>query len=427
MSKLVSLSAREVLDSRGTPTVEVTAASGRHQASALVPSGASTGSHEALELRDKDPRRFHGKGVLTAVRNVSTLARKAKGWSLKDQRGLDELLIALDGTPNKSHLGANALLGVSLAFARLAASESGIPLWQRFAACSKVGRPPLLPVPFMNVINGGVHADSGLEFQEMMIVPAGAPTFREAIRMGSEIFQTLRNLLHEKGFSTSVGDEGGFAPRLASHEDALAFLVKAIEKSKYKPGEDVFLALDCAASEFFKNGYRLKIGGKEKTVSSEELINYYEKLAHQFPLISIEDGCSEDDWEGWRLLSRRLGKKLALVGDDLFVTNSQRLSEGISRGIANSILIKLNQIGTVTETIDVIEQAYAGGYTAMVSHRSGETEDTSIAHLAVGLATGRIKTGSLSRSERTAKYNELMRIEEQLGRKAKWEGKRVIP
>jgi enolase len=414
---LKSLHAREVLDSRGNPTVEVVAKSANFCASAIVPSGASTGTHEALELRDNDSRRYGGKGVLKAVKNVNTIiAKKLLGIDVSNQRALDEMLIKLDGTENKSKLGANAILGVSLACAKLAARESNLRLFAYLGKNSCI-----LPVPMMNIINGGVHADSGLEFQEMMIVPAGAKNFSEALRMGVEIFHTLKKLLAAKGFPTSVGDEGGFAPRLGSHEEALALIVKAIETAGYKPGKQVFIALDCAASEFYKAGsYELKIKKTKKRVNFKELISYYQSLVQKYPIVSIEDGCAEDDWAGWKFLTEKLGKKVQLVGDDLFVTNSIRLEKGIKEGIANAILIKLNQIGTLTETIDVIKMAKKAGYGIIVSHRSGETEDTTIAHLSVGLETGQIKTGSLSRTERIAKYNELLRIEEKLGKRAKF-------
>ncbi len=423
MPKLHSLHAREVLDSRGNPTVEVVASSARFSASAMVPSGASTGSHEALELRDGNPKRYGGKGVQKAVLHVNTvMQKKLKGFDVKRQRLLDDALISLDGTQNKSKLGANAMLGVSLACAKLAALEVGVPFFQYLNKKSQ-----LLPVPMMNVINGGVHADSGLEFQEMMIVPAGAPNFHEALRIGVEIFHALKKLLSEKSLATTVGDEGGFAPRLRSHEAALDLILKACERAKYKPGREVFIALDTASSEFYKNGiYKVTIGGKKRNVGAGELIAYYEKLAKKYPMVSIEDGCSEDDWEGWQWLTKKLGNKIQIVGDDLFVTNPKRLRMGIKKGIANAILIKLNQIGTLTETIDVIEQAKDAGYACVVSHRSGETEDTTIAHLAVGLETGQIKTGSLSRTDRVAKYNELLRIEEFLGAKARFPGEKIF-
>lgn len=422
MTKLKFIHACEVLDSRGNPTVEVVACTSLFCASAIVPSGASTGTHESLELRDGDAKRFSGKGVLKAVSNVNgPINDKLRGFDAGNQRKLDETLIALDGTKNKSRLGANAILGVSLACAKLAAMEAGLRLFEYIGA-----NPRTLPVPMMNIINGGVHADSGLEFQEMMIVPAGAPNFREAVRMGAEIFHALKKILSGKGFQTTVGDEGGFAPRLKSHEEALDLIIEAIEKADYAPGKQVFIALDAASSEFYKGTYNLKIRGKASSVSAEELIEYYKALVKKYPIVSIEDGQAEDDWEGWKLLTKKLGGKIQLVGDDLFATNSKRLKMGIERGIANSILIKLNQIGTLTETIDVINEAKKAGYSAVVSHRSGETEDTTIAHLAVGMETGQIKTGSLSRTERVAKYNELMRIEEYLGEKALWPGVKIF-
>ncbi|MBI4994273.1 phosphopyruvate hydratase [Candidatus Peregrinibacteria bacterium] len=416
MLKLKSLRSREVLDSRGNPTVEVTACAGDFCASAIVPSGASTGSHEALELRDLDPKRYNGKGVLKAANNVNTtIYKRLRGFDISDQRKLDETLIALDGTPNKSRLGANAILGVSLAGARLAAMAQGLKFFEYLGKLAGIKKPKLLPVPMMNIINGGVHADSGLEFQEMMIVPKVSKSFCENLRAGVEIFHCLKKLLSEKGLPTTVGDEGGFAPRLKSHEEALDLIVSAIKKANYRAGQQIFIALDAASSEFFRNNkYELKICGKKKKVNAEELTAYYEFLAKTYPIISIEDGCAEDDWEGWKTLTQRLGGKIQLVGDDLFVTNPKRLQKGIDKKIANAILIKLNQIGTLTETIDVILQAKASGYKQIVSHRSGETEDTTIAHLAVGLETGQIKTGSLSRTDRIAKYNELLRIEENL-------------
>ncbi|MBP9718392.1 phosphopyruvate hydratase [Candidatus Gracilibacteria bacterium] len=415
MKILKKLHAREVLDSRGNPTIEVVAACEGHEASAIVPSGASTGSHEALELRDGDMKRYGGKGVLKAVGHVNTtIAEKMMGHDVTDQRGIDSTLIALDGTENKSKFGANAILGVSMACARLAAGVQGIPLYAYIGQLGGVPKKDMrLPVPLMNILNGGVHADSGLEFQEMMIVPHGAQKFSERLRMGVEIFHTLKSLFKKAGHVTSVGDEGGFAPHLPSHEAALDFIVQAITAAGYKPGEDVSLALDCASSEFFADGaYTLKIGGTKKAVKSDELIAYYEKLIAAYPIISIEDGCSEDDWDGWKLQTNKIGKTIQLVGDDLFVTNKKRLTRGISEEIANAILIKLNQIGTLTETIDVIKLAQQSKYNAVISHRSGESEDNFIAHLAVGMGTGQIKTGSASRSDRIAKYNELLRIEE---------------
>lgn len=416
MLKLKSIHSREVLDSRGNPTVEVEAASEKFCASAIVPSGASTGTHEALELRDHNPKRYGGKGVLKAINNVNTIIYKhLRGFDVSNQRKLDKTLIELDGTPNKSRLGANAILGVSLACAQLAAKEAGLKFFEYLGKLGGIKKPKLLPTPMMNIINGGVHADSGLEFQEMMIVPKVSKSFRENLRAGAEIFHALKKILSEKGFSTTVGDEGGFAPRLKSHEEALDLILAAIKKADYRANKQVFIALDTASSEFFRNGkYELKIRGKKKKVEAKELTAYYEFLTKTYPIILIEDGCAEDDWEGWKTLTQRLGKKLQLVGDDLFVTNPHRFQRGIDEKIANSILIKLNQIGTLIETIDVILQAKAAGYKQIISHRSGETEDTTIAHLAVGLETGQIKTGSLSRTDRIAKYNELLRIEESL-------------
>ncbi len=426
--KITKIIAREVIDSRGNPTVEVVMESDKHSGRAIVPSGASTGSHEAHELRDNDSRRFSGKGVLKAVDNVNKIiSRKLKGEKVLDQRKLDEMLIELDGTTQKSNLGANAILGVSLAYAHLRSEFEEIALYEYIASLGKNAKkdpkPRLLPLPLMNIINGGVHASSGLDFQEIMIAPAGAGTFKEAVRMGCEVFHTLKKLIADKGFATSVGDEGGFAPQIGSHEAALDLIVEAIKKSGYTPGDDIYIALDVASSEFYKNGvYTLKIKGKEQSVTHSNLLNYYSELARTYPIFSIEDGCAEDDWAGWRMMTELMGKNTQLVGDDLFVTNHTRLSRGISENIANSILIKPNQIGTITETIDVIDEAKKANYTTIVSHRSGETEDVTIAHLAVGLETGQIKTGSLSRSERIAKYNELIRIEETLGRRARFAG-----
>ncbi len=423
MSAIASLRAREILDSRGSPTVEVEAtlesgASGR----AAVPSGASTGKREAVELRDGDPRRFGGRGVLSAVKNVTeVIAPEVKGLDPYDQAGVDRALIALDGTPNKSALGANALLGVSLAVARAAASEAGLPLYL-YLGGEGAG---LLPVPLMNVLNGGAHADNGLDIQEFMVVPAGASCFSEALRMGVEVFQSLRALLRNKGLSTAVGDEGGFAPALGSNAAALDFLLMAVERAGYRPGEDLFLALDVAASELFKGGrYHLKADGVERT--SEEMIAFYESLLGHYPLCSIEDGLAEDDWEGWVSLTRALGSRVQLVGDDLFVTNPAIIRQGIERGAANAVLIKVNQIGTLTETLAAVDLAKRGGYGTVISHRSGETEDSFIADLAVAVNAGQIKTGSLARGERTAKYNQLLRIEEELGKKASWPGRTLF-
>ncbi len=418
MSAIVGVHGREVLDSRGNPTVEAevvleSGAVGR----AIVPSGASTGEREALELRDGDPKRFHGKGVLKAVDNVNgEIAKRVCGMESLNQREIDLALIELDGTENKSRLGANAILAVSMAVARASAEELGISLYEylggRFAS--------RLPVPLMNVINGGAHADNDLDIQEFMIVPVCGGSFREALRAGVEVFHTLKKVLKEKGFSTNVGDEGGFAPNLSSTREALDTLMLAIEKSGYRPGEDVLLALDCASSEFYEDGtYRLE--GKE--LSSEELVEFYRGLIESYPIVSIEDPLSENDWEGWIKLSEVLGDKVQLVGDDLFTTNPKILREGIEKGVANSILVKLNQIGTLSETLDTIMLAKENGYSAIISHRSGESEDTFIAHLAVATNSGQIKTGSASRSDRIAKYNELLRIEEELGYGAQFWGK----
>jgi len=424
MSEIRTLHAREVLDSRGNPTIEVEAwlesgAYGR----ALVPSGASTGSREAVELRDDEENRYLGKGVKRAIQNViEVIAPEVEGLEAAEQALIDRALLELDGTPNKSGLGANALLGVSLAAARAAADEAGLPLYQY------LGGPGarILPVPLMNVLNGGVHADNGLDIQEFMIVPAGAGSFGEALRMGVEIFHTLKKLLKDKGLSTGVGDEGGFAPALGSNEAALDFLLRAIERAGYRPGDEVWLALDAAATEFHENGrYRLRA---DRTVkSAEEMIEFYEGLAGRYPICSIEDGLGEDDRAGWQGLTRRLGGRMQLVGDDLFVTNPAILQEGIRQGLANALLVKVNQIGTLTETLEAVELAKRAGYGTVISHRSGETEDTFIADLAVGVNAGQIKTGSLARGERTAKYNQLLRIEEELGSAAVWPGRAVFP
>ncbi len=400
--------AREILDSRGNPTVEVEVILDEGlKARAAVPSGASTGTYEALELRDKEEKRYHGKGVLQAVRNVNEIiAPEIVGLDPIWQEEIDALLLELDGTPNKSRLGANAILGVSLAVCKAAAASLGLPLF-KYLAGAKSGR---MPIPFMNVINGGAHADSDLAIQEFLIVPVGGETFAEALRYGAEVFHTLRKLLKNEGHSVAVGDEGGFAPKLPSDEEALKFLVRAIEESGYEPGKDVALALDCAATGFFdeqRGIYRLE---GERT--AQELLELYEDWIKRYPILSIEDGLAEEDWEGWARLTERLGRKVQLVGDDIFVTNPERLLRGIQNHVANAILIKLNQIGTVTETLETMELAQSAGYAQMISHRSGETEDVSIAHFAVGTGCGQIKTGSLSRSERVAKYNELLRIED---------------
>ncbi|HOA79209.1 MAG: phosphopyruvate hydratase [Bacillota bacterium] len=414
--------AREVLDSRGNPTVEVeiwteSDAFGR----ALVPSGASTGEHEAVELRDGDASRYLGKGVLNAVDNVNNvIAPEIIGMNVFDQVGIDQLMIELDGTENKGKLGANAILGVSMAVARAAADYAGLSLYNYLGGFNAKE----LPTPMMNILNGGSHADNNVDFQEFMIMPVGAPTFKEAIRMGAEVFHNLKKVLKSKGLNTAVGDEGGFAPNLGSNEEAITVILEAIKKAGYVPGKDVLLALDVAASEFYdkKTKKYVLAGEGGKTYDSKGLAELYVDLCDRYPIISIEDGLAEDDWDGWAYLTERLGKKVQLVGDDLFVTNTKRLAQGIEKGIANSILIKVNQIGTLTETFEAIEMAKKAGYTAVVSHRSGETEDTIIADIAVALNTGQIKTGSMSRTDRVAKYNQLLRIEDELGTTAVYNG-----
>ena len=422
MSQIIDIYAREVLDSRGNPTVEVevyTEAGGFGRA--IVPSGASTGAFEAVELRDGDKERYLGKGVLNAVENVNNIiAEEIIGMDVYDQVAIDQLLIALDGTDNKGRFGANAILGLSLAVASAAADELGMPLYQYIGGINA----KTLPVPMMNILNGGEHADNNVDIQEFMVMAVGAKSFREALRMGAEIFHKLKAVLKEKGLNTAVGDEGGFAPNLTSNEEALATIVTAIEKAGYKPGEDIMLALDVAASEMYdKNTKTYNLKGEGRVLTVDEMVDYYEDLVNRYPIISIEDGLDEDDWEGWKMLTERLGKKVQLVGDDLFVTNTERLAKGIELGVANSILIKLNQIGTLTETLDAIELAKVNGMTAVVSHRSGETEDTSIADLAVATNAGQIKTGAPSRTDRVAKYNQLLRIEDSLGEMAKYKGK----
>lgn len=418
--KINHIQGREILDSRGNPTIEVdlTLDNGI-LVTASVPSGASTGTHEALELRDDDQKRFMGKGVLKAIQNIKEIISPAiKGKEVSGQREIDRMLCELDGTEDKSKLGANAILAVSMAVTKAGAATSGLPLYQYIGGVNAVE----LPVPMFNIINGGSHADNNIDIQEFMIVPVKAPNFRSALRMGTEIFQTLKGVLRSENHYTSVGDEGGFAPNLSSNEEALKTIVKAIKEAGYRAGEDVFIALDVAASEFYENGkYVLKKSGKTK-MDSMELIDFYLKLVEQYPIISIEDGMAEDDWKGWAELTTKVGQRIQLVGDDLFVTNQKRLQRGIDQAISNSILIKLNQIGTVSETIETVKKAQQHHFTAIVSHRSGETEDTFIADLAVGLSTGQIKTGSVSRSERTAKYNRLLRIEEQLGKAATFKG-----
>ena len=417
MSQITQVTGREILDSRGNPTVEVDVVlSSGARGSAAVPSGASTGAHEAIELRDGDKKRYAGKGVLHAVRNVNeVLAGVARGRDPRDQKGLDEALIAADGTPNKGKLGANAILGVSLAAARAAAADANQPLWRHLGPQAKT-----LPVPMMNILNGGAHADNNVDFQEFMIMPTGAPSFSEGLRAGAETFHALKALLKQKGLSTSVGDEGGFAPSLRSNEEAVELLLEAVTRAGYKPGQDISLALDVAASEFFDNGRYVFKKGDKSVHSPAEMVAFYQRWIEKYPIISIEDGLAEDDWDGWRELTRALGSRVQLVGDDLFVTNTQRIERGIDQKIGNAILIKLNQIGTVTETLAAIDLGRKAGYKSVISHRSGETEDAFIADLAVATEVGQIKTGSLCRSERVAKYNRLLRIESELGSAAKY-------
>ena len=423
MSSVVDVVAREILDSRGNPTVEcdVLLESGV-MGRAAVPSGASTGAREAIELRDGDETRYFGKGVSQAVENVNTeIAEAIIGLDAQEQAFIDQTLIHLDGTENKSRLGANAMLAVSMAVAKAAAEESGLPLYRYFGGSG----PMQMPVPMMNIINGGEHANNSLDFQEFMILPVSQNSFREALRCGAEIFHSLKKLLDKKGYSTAVGDEGGFAPDLRSHAEALQLIVQAIETAGYFPGEDVLIGLDCAASEFYKEG-RYQLSGEGLQLTSAQFVDYLENLAENFPIVSIEDGMAEDDWEGWKLLTERLHAKVQLVGDDVFVTNTRIFKEGIKRGIANSILIKINQIGTLSETFAAIEMAKRAGYTAVISHRSGETEDSTIADIAVGMNALQIKTGSLSRSDRIAKYNQLLRIEEDLGDTAGYPGREAF-
>lgn len=420
MSEIIDIYAREILDSRGTPTVEVdvvldSGAFGR----AAVPSGASTGVHEAVELRDGDKSRYNGKGVLKAVEAVNTtIADELCGFEALEQQEIDQTMIELDATPNKGNLGANAILGVSLAVAKAAAEEVGLPLYRYIGGVNA----HILPVPMMNILNGGKHADNPIDIQEFMIMPVSAPSIAEAVRMGSEVFQALKSNLKQAGLNTNVGDEGGFAPDLKSADEALSYIVKAVETAGYKPGLDIVLAIDAASSEFYKDG-KYVLAGEGKTFDAAGIVKYYEDLAAKYPIKSIEDGCAEDDWEAWSLLTKTLGGKVQLVGDDLFVTNTARLAEGIEKGIANSILIKVNQIGTLTETLNAVSMAQKAGYTAVLSHRSGETEDATIADLAVATGCGQIKTGSMSRSDRLAKYNQLIRIEEELGDTAVYAGR----
>lgn len=423
MSAITEIHAREILDSRGNPTVEVdvlleSGAFGR----AAVPSGASTGAHEAVELRDGDKGRYGGKGVLKAVESVNGEIYDAiVGLDGSNQRALDLAMIELDGTPNKSRLGANAILGVSLAVAKASAEEAALPLFRYVGGAFA----NLLPVPMMNIINGGAHADNPIDIQEFMVMPVGAESAAEAIRMGSEIFQALKKKLKDAGHNTNVGDEGGFAPNLASTEDALGFVMKAIEAAGYKPGDDVMLAIDAASTEFFKNG-KYELAGEGKSLAPEQMVAYWADLVGRYPIISIEDGMAEDDWEGWKALTDAIGSKVQLVGDDLFVTNPVRLADGIRKGVGNSILVKVNQIGTLSETLEAVDMAHKAGYTAVLSHRSGESEDSTIADLAVATNCGQIKTGSLSRSDRLAKYNQLIRIEEMLGVASRFAGRGIL-
>ncbi len=423
MSSIVDVVAREILDSRGNPTVEAdvlleSGVMGR----AAVPSGASTGSREAIELRDGDRSRFLGKGVLKPVEHINTeISEAIMGLDASEQSFIDRTLIDLDGTENKARLGANALLAVSMAVAKAAAEESGLPLYRYFGGSGAMQ----LPVPMMNVVNGGAHANNNLDLQELMIIPIGAHSFREALRCGAEVFHALRKLLDDRGLSTTVGDEGGFAPNLAAHAQALELIMKAIENAGYMPGGDVALGLDCAASEFYEDG-KYRLASEKLELSAAEFCDYLQTLADRFPIVSIEDGMAESDWDGWQLLTQRLGSRIQLVGDDIFVTSTRILREGIKLGVANSVLIKVNQIGTLTETFAAIELAKRSGYTSVISHRSGETEDTTIADIAVGTNALQIKTGSLSRSDRVAKYNQLLRIEEDLGEAASYPGREAF-
>ena len=424
MTAIIDIFAREILDSRGNPTVEVdvtleTGVVGR----AAVPSGASTGTHEAVELRDDDKGRFGGKGVLNACESVNREIFDAiSGFDAEGQLHIDQTMIGLDGTENKSRLGANALLGVSLACAKAAAEEAGLPLYSYIGGAFAHS----LPVPMMNIINGGEHADNPIDFQEFMVMPVGGTTCADGIRMGSEIFQTLKKGLHDAGHNTNVGDEGGFAPNIGSTTEALDFIMRAIESAGYKPGDDVMLALDAASTEFFKNGQYI-LAGEDKTLDAAGMVDYYADLTSKYPIISIEDGLAEDDWDGWKVLTDAIGDRVQLVGDDLFVTNPKRLADGIEKGVGNSILIKVNQIGTLSETLEAVEMAHKANYTAVISHRSGETEDTTISDIAVATNAGQIKTGSLSRSDRLAKYNQLIRIEELLGPAAAYAGQTILP
>ena len=423
MSEIIDVTAREILDSRGNPTVEVdvtleTGATGR----AAVPSGASTGAHEAVELRDGDKKRYGGKGVTKAVASVNgEIFDAISGMDGADQVAIDQTMIDLDGTPNKSRLGANAILGVSMAVAKAAAEEAELPLYRYIGGTQA----RLLPVPMMNIVNGGAHADNPIDFQEFMILPVGAGTIAEAVRIGAEVFHSLKKALKDAGHNTNVGDEGGFAPNLSSADEALSFIVKAIEAAGFEPGEDVYLGLDCASSEYFKGG-KYVLAGENKSLDAAGNAKFLADLVSRYPIVTIEDGMAEDDWDGWKALTEELGNKVQLVGDDLFVTNVTRLSQGIEQGIANSILVKVNQIGSLTETLSAVEMAHKASYTAVISHRSGETEDSTIADIAVATNAGQIKTGSLSRSDRIAKYNQLIRIEEQLGAAARYAGRAAL-
>lgn len=423
MSAIINIVAHEVIDSRGNPTIEAEVITEKGaMGSAMVPSGASTGIREALELRDGDPARYKGKGVLNAIRNITEkINPMIQGRDVTDQAGIDRMMIELDGTPNKSNLGANAILAVSMATAHAAANEERIPLYQYLG-----GEGPFqMPVPMMNIINGGAHADNSVDLQEFMILPVGASSLREAVRYGTEVFHSLKSVLANKGLGTTVGDEGGFAPNLSSNEEAIQVILEAIEIAGYRAGEDILLGLDVASSEFYRNE-RYTLTSENKVLESEEFLDYLAPWFDKYPIITMEDGMAEEDWDGWKLLTDRLGKKVQLVGDDLFVTNTEILQEGIDKGIANSILIKVNQIGSLTETLAAIDMAKRAGYTAVISHRSGETEDTTIADLAVATSAGQIKTGSLSRSDRVAKYNRLMKIEDRLGTRASYPGRKTF-
>ncbi|MCD6067345.1 MAG: phosphopyruvate hydratase [Bacteroidetes bacterium] len=423
MSYILTITARQILDSRGNPTIEVdvyteNGVMGR----AAVPSGASTGTHEAVELRDNDKSQYLGKSVNNAVNNVNTILREQlKGMYIFDQNGIDAKMLEIDGTPNKAKIGANAILGVSLAVAKAAAEESRQPLFRYIGGVNA----NLLPIPMMNILNGGAHADNGIDFQEFMIMPVGAPSFSEGLRMGTEVFHHLKSVLKKQGLSTNVGDEGGFAPNIKSNEEALKYVLQAIESAGYRPGEDMYIAMDAAASEFYSTEEKMYILKKSTgdKLTSDQMVDFWADWAKRYPILSIEDGFAEDDWDGWKKVTDRIGKNVQLVGDDLFVTNESRLAEGIEKGVANSILVKVNQIGSLTETINAVQMAQSNSYTSVMSHRSGETEDTTIADLAVALRCGQIKTGSASRSDRIAKYNQLLRIEEQLGDNARYLGK----